>query len=476
MQQLGFYIDGNWIRPSESRSIPVLNPADETEVALVSLASTEEAEAAVQAAHRAFDDWGQTTLAERVSLIEKFLSAYKARYEDMAQAITLEMGAPIDFSREVQAETGVGHTETTLQAVTEMVIEERNGTNAQVVREPIGVCVLITPWNWPVNQIVCKVVPALLAGCTVVLKPSELTPLSAQLYAEFMDEAGFPPGVFNMIHGEGPVIGPYLTSHPLVDMVSFTGSTRAGVQIAKTAADTVKRVTQELGGKSPNIIFADADLEAAVIQGVGDCMSNAGQSCDAPTRMLVERSVYERVKQRAKDEVESITLGDPSTPGAHLGPVISQAQWDKIQGLIQAGIDEGAQLLVGGVGKPDGMTSGYWVKPTLFADVNNQMVVAREEIFGPVLVIIPFDSEEEAIAIANDTPYGLGAYLCTGDQQRARRVARKLKSGTVHINGAALEYTTPFGGYKQSGNGREYSIYAVHDFQEIKGIAGYYSD
>ncbi len=477
MRELGCYIAGHWVTPvMETVKLAVTNPATEQTVAKVSMAGIDDAEAAVQAAALALDSWSQTTIEQRMSLVEHFLQQYESHYEDMAQAISTEMGSPIDSAREIQAETGVGHTRAFLESMANMVLEQRHEDNVQVVREPIGVCVLITPWNWPVNQIVCKVVPALLAGCTVVLKPSELTPLSAQLYAEFMAAAKFPAGVFNMVHGTGSVIGSYLASHPLVNMVSFTGSTRAGVAVAKAAADTVKRVTQELGGKSPNIIFADADLSAAIRHGVSECMFNTGQSCDAPTRMLVEQSVYAQAEILARLAVKAIKTGAPSQSGDHLGPLVSQQQWDKVQRLIQIGIDEGAVLLAGGTGKPDGLNIGYYAKPTLFGNVNNQMKIAQEEIFGPVLVLIPFATEEEAIAIANDTPYGLGAYLYTGDLQRGHRVARQLKAGTVHINGAALAYTTPFGGYKQSGNGREYGAYGIHDFQEIKAISGYYTD
>ena len=355
MQKLDFYINGQWISPATSTEVlPVINPATEATIAQASMANNDDVELAVQAAANAFDSWSQTSVEERLVYMERFLLAYQQHYDSVALAMTDEMGAPIDFSRDIQTETGVGHTEVMMDEMSNMSLEERNGENSLVVREPIGVCVLITPWNWPINQVVCKVVPALLAGCTVILKPSELTPLSAQLYAQFMHDAGFPDGVFNMIHGEGAVIGSALTSHPLVDMVSFTGSTRAGALIAKSAADTVKRVTQELGGKSPNIIFADADIASAVPQGVLECMSNSGQSCDAPTRMLVERSVYDQAKALAIATVESINLGDPQQPGDHLGPVISQPHWQKVQNLIQVGIDEGATLAVGGTGKPEG--------------------------------------------------------------------------------------------------------------------------
>ena len=477
MKHLQFYINGTWSLPKDKdSSIEVIDPSTERSVAEVYMASNTDVDLAVQAASKSLHGWSQTTLATRVSLMEKFLEDYKKRYDEVAKAISTEMGAPIDMSYEIQTETVIGHTEATIEEIKSMSMEENSGPHAKLIREPIGVCVLITPWNWPVNQVVCKVVPAILAGCTVVLKPSELTPLSAQIYAECMDSAGFPNGVFNMIHGDGPTIGPSLTSHPLVDMVSFTGSTRAGIEIAKSAADSIKKVTQELGGKSANIIFADSDLKAMVEQGVGECMFNSGQSCDAPTRMLVEEGSYNEAVRFAKDAVNNISLGSAHEKGNHLGPVVSQLQWNKIQTLIQVGIDEGATLEVGGIGKPSNLEEGYFVKPTLFTNVHNQMRIAQEEIFGPVLVMIPFTNENEAIDIANDSPYGLGAYIATTDMEKARRVSRALKSGTVHINGAEQEYCTPFGGYKQSGNGREYGVYGIHEFQEIKAINGYFTN
>lgn len=477
MKHLQFYINGTWSLPKDKdNSIEVIDPSTERSVAEVYMASNTDVDLAVQAASKSLHGWSQTTLATRVSLMEKFLEDYKKRYDEVAKAISTEMGAPIDMSYEIQTETVIGHTEVTIEEIKSMSMEENSGPHAKLIREPIGVCVLITPWNWPVNQVVCKVVPAILAGCTVVLKPSELTPLSAQIYAECMDAAGFPDGVFNMIHGDGPTIGPSLTSHPLVDMVSFTGSTRAGIEIAKSAADSIKKVTQELGGKSANIIFADSDLKAMVEQGVGECMFNSGQSCDAPTRMLVEEGSYNEAVRFAKDAVNNISLGSAHEKGNHLGPVVSQLQWNKIQTLIQVGIDEGATLEVGGIGKPSNLEEGYFVKPTLFTNVHNQMRIAQEEIFGPVLVMIPFTNENEAIDIANDSPYGLGAYVATTDMEKARRVSRALKSGTVHINGAEQEYCTPFGGYKQSGNGREYGVYGIHEFQEIKAINGYFTN
>jgi len=474
MKNLAFYIDGSWCDPlTSTQKLPVINPATQAIFAQVCLASTDDAQAAINAAASAFDDWSQTSLQHRIVMVEAFLSAYQARYEDMAKAITQEMGAPASMSYDMQAEAGVGHTEAHLQYAKAVLLEQPIGDHGQLLKEPIGVCVLITPWNWPINQIICKVIPALLAGCTMVLKPSELTPMSAQLFAECIHQAGIPAGVFNLIHGTGADIGSYLTSHPLVNMVSFTGSTRAGVEIAKSAAVTVKRVSQELGGKSANIIFADADLSAQVQLGVQACMLNSGQSCDAPTRMLVEASVYNQVAEIALAAAEAIALGDPQQQGDHLGPVVSQEHWQKVQVLIQTGIDEGATLLAGGVGKPEGYEQGYYVKPTLFGDVNNAMAIAQEEVFGPVLVLIPFSSEAQAVSIANDSPYGLGAYVSTQDMAKAHRVARKLRAGTVHINMADLEYCMPFGGYKQSGNGREYAGFGLHEFQEIKAIAGY---
>lgn len=474
MNKLAFYINGRWCKPLTSKQLlPVINPATEAVFAEVYLAKTDDVEAAINAAANAFDEWSQTPLPQRILKVEAFLAAYQKHYGDMARAITEEMGAPASMSYDIQTETGVGHTEAHLQAAKAALLDEPIGEHGQLLKEPIGVCVLITPWNWPINQIVCKVIPALLAGCTMVLKPSELTPMSAQLFAQCVHEAGIPNGVFNMIHGTGADIGNYMTSHPLVNMVSFTGSTRAGVEIAKSAATTVKRMSQELGGKSANIIFADANLSAQVELGVEACMLNSGQSCDAPTRMLVESSVYGQVAELAVAAFASITLGDPQQQGDHLGPVISQPHWHKVQHLIQTGLDEGATLLSGGVGKPQGFEQGYYVKPTLFGDVNNAMAIAQEEVFGPVLVLIPFKDEAEAIRIANDSPYGLGAYVSTQDMGKARRVARQLRAGTVHINMADLEYCMPFGGYKQSGNGREYASFGLHEFQEIKAIAGY---
>ena len=468
------YINGAWVLPATSTAtLDAINPATEEACATVALCGPDDVEAAISAARAAFDDYAALSLDERIALTEKLITIFERRYGEMVTAISTEMGAPYDLSHDAQAESGPGHLRATVRAAREMAWDYDVGEDGIVTHEPVGVCVLITPWNWPINQIVCKVGPALIAGCTMVLKPSEIAPLSAQLFAEMVEEAGFPKGVFNMVHGTGAMIGDALTSHPQVDMISFTGSTRAGVQIAKSAADTVKRVAQELGGKSANIVFADCDLEAAVTRGVEHCFNNTGQSCNAPTRMLVEASVYDQAVAIAARVAKETPLGDPMAKGGHLGPVVSKAHYDKIQGLIQAGIDEGAQLVAGGTGRADGFDRGYYVKPTIFAGVHNQMTIAQEEVFGPVLVLIPFADEAEAVAIANDSPYGLYAYVQTGDMARARRISRLMRAGGVSINGTSQDYMAPFGGYKQSGNGREYGKYGLHDFLEIKSISGY---
>ena len=468
------YIDGAWVAPATSTAtIDAINPATEEVCAVVALCGPDDVERAVQAARAAFDGYAALALDERIALTEKLIAIFERRYDEMVTAISTEMGAPYDLSHDAQAESGPGHLRATIRAAREMAWEYDVGEDGVVVHEPIGVCVLITPWNWPINQIVCKVGPALIAGCTMVLKPSDIAPLSAQLFAEMVDEAGFPKGVFNMVHGTGAGIGEVLTSHPEVDMISFTGSTRAGVQIAKTAADTVKRVAQELGGKSANIVFADSGVEAAVTRGVLHCYGNSGQSCNAPTRMLVEQSVYDEAVAIAARVAQEVKLGDPREKGSHYGPVVSKAHYDKIQGLIQAGIDEGATLVAGGTGRADGFDRGYYVKPTVFAGVHNRMRIAQEEVFGPVLVMIPFADEAAAIAMANDSPYGLYAYVQTSDMARARRISRAMRAGGVSINGTSQDYMAPFGGYKQSGNGREYGKYGLHDFLEIKSISGF---
>ena len=470
------YIAGAWVLPQTSTEIfEAINPATEEVAARIAMCGPDDVDRAVAAAQMAFASYGFTTLDQRIALVERLIAVFEQRYAEMVTAISTEMGAPYDLSHSAQAECGPGHLRETITAARELEWERRIGNTGSLVYEPIGVCVLITPWNWPINQLAAKIGPALIAGCTMVLKPSEIAPLSAQLFAEFIDEAGFPPGVFNMVHGSGAAIGDALTSHPGVDMVSFTGSTRAGVQIAKSAADTVKRVSQELGGKSANIVFDDAALEAAVTRGVIDCFSNTGQSCNAPTRMLVEASAYDRALQFAKAAAATVTLGDPMAKGPHLGPVVSKLHYDKIQRLIQIGIDEGAVLVAGGTGKPAGFERGFYVQPTIFAGVHNQMVIAREEVFGPVLVMIPFADEAEAIAIANDTPYGLAAYVQSLDLERAHRVARQLRAGGVSLNGHGQDYCSPFGGYKQSGNGREWGAWGLHDFLEVKVVNGFYA-
>lgn len=474
MEPLKSYINGAWVAPATSTdTVNAVNPATEEVCAVVAVCGPDDVDRAVSAARAAFDGYAAMSLDDRIALTDKLIAIFERRYAEMVTAISIEMGAPYDLSYNAQAESGPGHLHATIRAAREMAWEYDVGVDGVVVHEPIGVCVLITPWNWPINQIVCKVGPALLAGCTMILKPSEIAPLSAQLFAEMVEEAGFPKGVFNMIHGTGVAIGDALTSHVEVDMISFTGSTRAGVQIAKNAADTVKRVAQELGGKSANIVFADSDLEAAITRGVHQCFNNTGQSCNAPTRMLIEQSAYDEAVAIAARVAQKTQLGNPLEKGAHLGPVVSEAHYDKIQGLIQAGIDEGAQLVAGGTGRADGFDRGYYVKPTIFAGVHNKMRIAQEEVFGPVLVLIPFADEADAIAIANDSPYGLYAYVQTGDTDRARRIARRMRAGGVSINGTSQDYMAPFGGYKQSGNGREYGEFGLRDFLEIKSISGF---
>ena len=465
-----FYINGQWVNPVQTNDLHVENPANEEMIATISLGAAADVEAAVAAAKAAFTLYSQISVDERVALMEKLLQIYMSRIDEMAAAISMEMGAPISFATAAQADCGRGHIATAIEAL--KVFEfERQVLNTCIVKEPIGVCGFITPWNWPINQITCKVAPALATGCTMVLKPSEIAPISGYLFSEMVHQAGFPAGVYNMVNGDGPDVGAVISSHPDIDMVSFTGSTRAGILVAKAAAETVKRVTQELGGKSPNIIFEDADLEAAVRSGVSNMMGNTGQSCNAPSRMLVQASVYDRAVQIAKQTAENIKVAQPTEEGWHLGPLSSRVQFDKVQGMIKAGIEEGAELVAGGLGKPEGLETGYFVKPTVFAGANNQMMIAREEIFGPVLTMIPFETEEDAIAIANDTPYGLAAYLSTGDDERAKRVAGKLRAGMVSLNSASQNYTAPFGGYKQSGNGREWGEFGFDDFLELKGIS-----
>lgn len=464
-----FYINGQWLDPLKANDLAVENPATEEQIATISLGTGADVDVAVAAAKAAFPHYAQTSVEERISLMENLLAIYMERYDEMAVAISMEMGAPISFASAAQADCGRGHINAAIKSLKQFEFSRQLGSTL-VVKEPIGVCGFITPWNWPINQISCKVAPALATGCTMVLKPSEIAPISGYLFTEMMDQAGFPAGVYNMVNGEGPDVGAAIASHPDVDMVSFTGSTRAGILVAKAASETVKRVTQELGGKSPNIIFEDADLETAVSAGVKSMMGNTGQSCNAPSRMLVQASVYDQAVEIARQTVEQVEINDPMKEGMHLGPLSSRVQFDKVQGLIQEGLEEGAQLVAGGTGKPEGFDTGYYVKPTIFAGVNNQMTIAREEIFGPVLVMIPFDSEEQAIEIANDTTYGLAAYFSTSSQERAQRVARQLRAGMISLNSASQDYGAPFGGYKQSGNGREWGEYGFDDYLEIKGI------
>jgi len=467
------YINGQWVEAVTQTLFDVINPADETIAGTISLGSEQDMETAIKAANAAFSTFRCFNTNERINLLQKLLSVYEERFEEMAQAISIEMGAPLDLARKEQAASGLENLKMTISVLENFQFDRISHEGKdKLLYEPIGVAGLITPWNWPMNQISLKVAPALGVGCTVVLKPSELAPLSAHLFAEFIDEAGFPAGVFNLVNGDGPTIGTYLSSHPLVDMVSFTGSTRGGISVAKNAADTVKRVSQELGGKSPNIIFSSANIEKAVTRGVRHCFHNTGQSCNAPTRMLVERSVYNDAVEIAGKVAEKTDVGLPSNEGRHIGPLVSQTQWQKVQSLIQKAIHEGNNLVAGGAGKPEGFDNGYYVRPTIFSDVKNENSIAREEVFGPVLAMIPFDTEKEAIEIANDTPYGLAAYINTENMEQGERVARALRSGNVHINGSSLSLTSPFGGYKQSGNGREWGIEGFEEFLETKAIMG----
>ncbi len=465
-----FYINGEWVAPLVANDLEVLNPATEKPIAVISMGSAGDIDRAVAAAKKAFATYSRTTTEERLALLEKLLAIYKRRYEEMAQTITMELGAPITMSTEQQADVGVGHLQGFIDALKRLRTREVLPNGDVMLREPIGVCGLITPWNWPINQIALKVVPALATGSTCVLKPSEFTPLNALLYAEMVHEAGFPAGTFNLVNGDGLNVGAALSKHKDVDMMSFTGSTRAGIAVSKDAAETVKRVTLELGGKSPNIVFEDADLEDRVAGSVLECFNNSGQSCDAPTRLLVQKSVYDKAVEIATRVGKEARVGDPTEEGSHIGPLVSDVQFGRVQTLIEAGIAEGAKVLVGGAGKPEGFETGYFVKPTIFADVNNTMRIAREEVFGPVLAIMPFETEEEAIEIANDTNYGLAAYVQTGDPKRAERVASRLRAGMVHINGGPHRYGSPFGGYKQSGNGREGGMFGLEDFLEVKTV------
>ncbi|MFM0616292.1 aldehyde dehydrogenase family protein [Paraburkholderia nemoris] len=465
-----FFINGRWVEPVKPALLDVIDPSTEEVCTEIALGSSADVDRAVAAAKAAFVSFSTTTQLERLSLLKKILGIYNERFEDVASAVHQEMGAPIDFARNAQAWSGRAHLESTIEALERFQFSEPRG-NTLVVREPVGVCALITPWNWPLNQIVCKVAPALAAGCTVVLKPSEIAPISAVVFAEILEAAGVPAGVFNLVNGTGPEVGQALASHPDVDMVSFTGSTRAGVIVAKCAADTVKRVAQELGGKSANIVLDDADFEAAVTKGVDACFSNTGQSCDAPTRMLVPANRTEDVYRIARAAAAKYQHDGQASEA--LGPLVSEAQYEKVQRYIALGVQEGATLLAGGAGKPRGRQRGYFVCPTVFGDVTPEMAIAREEIFGPVLSILPYDNEESAIAMANDTVYGLAAYVQSGDIEHARRVAVRMRAGSVYINYPSWDTRAPFGGYKQSGNGREYAEWGIHDFLEIKGVVGW---
>jgi aldehyde dehydrogenase (NAD+) len=466
-----FYIDGAWVDPASPKVFEVINPATETVAGVISMGGAQDVDRAVAAARRAFDAYSRTTPQERLALMERILTAYKAHYDEIAQAISTEMGAPITLAKGSQTRIGVGHISAMIEVLKSFKFEETRG-KVRLVQEPVGVCALITPWNWPMNQVAAKVVPALAAGCTMVLKPSEYSPFSAILWAKVMHEAGVPAGVFNLLNGDGIHVGAPLSSHRDVDMVSFTGSTRAGTEVARNAAASVKRVHQELGGKSPNVLLDDADFERAVKQSVLHVFQNSGQSCNAPTRMLVPAGKMAEVEAIAKRIAQTVVVGDPASEKTNLGPVVSKLQFDRVEGYIEKGIAEGASLICGGTGRPQGLTEGYYVKPTIFSNVRNDMTIAREEIFGPVLCILPYQTEEQAVQIANDTPYGLAAYVWSEDPMRARRVGNRIRAGQVALNGASGDMSTPFGGFKASGNGREYGEFGLRDFLEVKAMIG----
>ena len=467
-----FYINGNWVNPVKKiDSFDVLNPANEKVIGQVSLGTPHDIDSAVISARNAFNFFSQTSVEDRLTLLERIIEVYESRYDEVAETISLEMGAPISLSKNAQAKSGLTHFRQSIEVLHNFRWEERSGSTL-IRKEPVGVVGMITPWNWPINQISCKVAPALATGCTMILKPTEIAPLNAMLFAEIMHEANVPAGVFNLVNGDGPTVGEAMSSHPDIDMISFTGSTRAGIAVAKGAADTVKRVAQELGGKSPNIILEDSDFESAIKRSTEHCFNNSGQSCNAPTRMLVPENKHNEAKEIAKQTAELTKVGDPFDDNTTIGPVVSAVQYNKVQDLIKKGIEEGAELVVGGLGKPEGLTTGYYVKPTVFAGVSNDMAIAREEIFGPVLSILPYKNEEEAIEIANDTDYGLYGYVFSNNAERAKLVANRIRAGSVSINGAGADPSTPFGGYKQSGNGRERGPFGFDEFLEVKAVLG----
>jgi len=469
---LKFYIDGAWVEPTDPKPFDVINPANEQVIGQIMMGNEADVNKAVAAARKAFESFSRTSVQERLELLDAIIAAYQNRIGEVAATITSEMGAPTWLSQAAQAAMGIAHL-TTARSILENFQWQKAQGNTMIVKEPVGVCGLITPWNWPINQIACKVAPALAAGCTMVLKPSEVAPLNAALFAEILHEAGVPAGVFNLVNGDGINVGDVMSRHPDIDMMSFTGSTRAGIMVAKSSAETVKRVAQELGGKSANIILDDADFNKAVAQGVQSCFMNSGQSCNAPTRMLVPAARHDEVVEIAKAAAAQVKIGDPTEDGVTIGPVVSEMQFNKIQGLIEKAIDEGTELVCGGPGKPDGLNAGYYVKPTIFANVTNDMTIAREEVFGPVLSILKYETEEQAIEIANDTVYGLSGYVQSGDINHAREVASRLRTGNVHLNGAGADLNAPFGGYKQSGNGREWGELGFEDFLETKAVLGY---
>ena len=471
-EMLKFYIDGKWVDPVNANPVDVINPATEESCGRISLGSAADVDLAVAAAKRAGPGYAATTREQRIQLLESILAEFAKRHDEIAEAIMDEMGAPWGLAKGAQAGSGPQHIKAAIRALKTFDFEERNRTTL-IVKEPIGVCALITPWNWPVNQVACKVAPALAAGCTMVLKPSEIAPFDAMIFAEVLDAAGVPAGVFNLVNGDGPGVGTALSTHPDVAMVSFTGSTRAGVAVAQNAAPSVKRVAQELGGKSANILLDDADFGKAVREGAEECFDNTGQSCNAPTRMLVPRGRMNEAASIAAEVANTIRVGDPRAEGIEVGPLVSEQQWHKVQDLIQKGIDEGATLAAGGTGRPGGLARGYYARPTVFSNVSNSMTIAREEIFGPVLSIMPYDDEDDAVEIANDTPYGLSGYVSSGSLERARGIAARLQTGMVHINGAHLDSMAPFGGYKQSGNGREWGAHGIDEFLEVKSIYGF---